>query len=517
MKSLLVFIPNNFSYEKSGYINGKVLYDHDSDSKKFYVISICTNDSQESNSELIGYYSAAENTSRRLRINDWIEITLKPGSTNDTLYYSVKNVIVDTKTVDKFSYHTVIINYDQKALIKSELFRTQNLPGNHFLDLKDILEKKIREDKVKKINYLVNCKETLLIYLSWIFLYPVLFLSKVTNKLLPILKYSTLGLHLNGWLENTKWILMTIIQDKKFSLKTLNPIVAITLDILLGVFLIRFILQNIDDRPSHVLLNNAEKAVDTLKNLVHWLMGAPAGLKLNYSFNKMLGKFFLYHIQFWWTFLVSIKPVMDFFFEVLMLFGRLGITFQIAIAADILALVSFHAYCIYVYAARLFNIQIRGLTALFRLFLGKKKNPLRERVDSCQYQADQLFVGTLLFTILLFLMPTTWVYYTVFTTLRIIIIGFGGFLTKLKFYFQVLPIYTLLCWLFNSRCVHSSVKISLKSIHEDRSSTLMMTTVRSSWLDTWVHCIPDTVNHNPPIEWKMIVRNVFWGELLYPL
>lgn len=81
-------------------------------------------------------------------------------------------------------------------------------------------------------------------------------------------------------------------------------------------------------------------------------MGAPAGLKLNYSFNKMLGKFFLYHIQFWWTFLVSIKPVMDFFFEVLMLFGRLGITFQIAIAADILALVSFHAYCIYVYAAR---------------------------------------------------------------------------------------------------------------------------------------------------------------------
>lgn len=68
---------------------------------------------------------------------------------------------------------------------------------------------------------------------------------------------------------------------------------------------------------------------------------------------------------------------------------------------------------------RLFNIQIRGLTALFRLFLGKKKNPLRERVDSCSYQADQLFVGTLMFTILLFLMPTTWVYYAVFTTVNI--------------------------------------------------------------------------------------------------
>lgn len=76
----------------------------------------------------------------------------------------------------------------------------------------------------------------------------------------------------------------------------------------------------------------------------------------------------------------------------------------------------------FILISRLFNLQMRGLTALFRLFLGKKKNPLRERVDSCQYQADQLFVGTLLFTILLFLMPTTWVYYTVFTTVIINII-----------------------------------------------------------------------------------------------
>lgn len=63
-------------------------------------------------------------------------------------------------------------------------------------------------------------------------------------------------------------------------------------------------------------------------------------------------------------------------------------------------------------------MQLKGITALFRLLLGKKKNPLRERVDSCQYQTDQLFVGTLSFTILLFLMPTTWVYYTVFTLVR---------------------------------------------------------------------------------------------------
>lgn len=101
-----------------------------------------------------------------------------------------------------------------------------------------------------------------------------------------------------------------------------------------------------------ILMYILQKVVTFLKDLINWLMGIPAGLKLNHALNNMLGKFFLYHIHMWWTFLIFMKPVMDFTFEVLVLFGKLGITFQIAIAADLLALVSFHAYCIYVYAAR---------------------------------------------------------------------------------------------------------------------------------------------------------------------
>ena len=58
---------------------------------------------------------------------------------------------------------------------------------------------------------------------------------------------------------------------------------------------------------------------------------------------------------------------------------------------------------------RLYSLQVSGLVAL-----GRKHNPLRGRVDSCQYSPDQLFVGTLAFTILLFLFPTTFMYYIVF-------------------------------------------------------------------------------------------------------
>src|SRR5690349_7707190 len=67
---------------------------------------------------------------------------------------------------------------------------------------------------------------------------------------------------------------------------------------------------------------------------------------------------------------------------------------------------------------RLYQLQVTALIALWRLFRGKKFNPLRRRVDSMNYDAQQLFLGTLLFTALLFLLPTTTVYYAVFLSVR---------------------------------------------------------------------------------------------------
>ena len=65
---------------------------------------------------------------------------------------------------------------------------------------------------------------------------------------------------------------------------------------------------------------------------------------------------------------------------------------------------------------RLYRLQFYALSSLWRLFRGKKWNVLRRRVDSARYDVDQLFIGTLLFTVLLFLLPTTLLYYVVFTT-----------------------------------------------------------------------------------------------------
>lgn len=50
-----------------------------------------------------------------------------------------------------------------------------------------------------------------------------------------------------------------------------------------------------------------------------------------------------------------------------------------------------------------------------RLASGKKWNVLRQRTDSYAYDVDQLFLGTLLFTVSAFLLPTVLTYATLFS------------------------------------------------------------------------------------------------------
>ena len=49
-------------------------------------------------------------------------------------------------------------------------------------------------------------------------------------------------------------------------------------------------------------------------------------------------------------------------------------------------------------------------------YLGKRYNVLRNRIDSWEYDMDQLLFGTILFTLLAFLFPTVLVYYALFAT-----------------------------------------------------------------------------------------------------
>lgn len=52
------------------------------------------------------------------------------------------------------------------------------------------------------------------------------------------------------------------------------------------------------------------------------------------------------------------------------------------------------------------------------LITGKRWNVLRQRTDSYAYDVDQLFLGTLLFTVSIFLLPTVAIYAALFAVVR---------------------------------------------------------------------------------------------------
>ena len=105
----------------------------------------------------------------------------------------------------------------------------------------------------------------------------------------------------------------------------------------------------------------------------------------------------------------------------------------LAMFSDLISALTIHIYSFYLASARLFHWQLTILQSLFHLFRGKKHNVLRNRIDSCDYDLDQLLVGTILFTLLFFLLPTVVVFYLNFAIARMIIISMkAGFDTMLS-------------------------------------------------------------------------------------
>lgn len=266
--NLLIFIPQTLCTERSGYVLGKVVHDTHSDLKKFYIISLRKTASKESTRSMlgvIGYYSngnnAIEEVSERKHPN-WIHIVTKPSEDGRDNEYNLMNVILNNKRIDLSAMRTLIVLYNQRALQETELFESKTASGDHFYELAGLIQSKRDELRIK--SKFVHIWETLLIYHMSLYLYLVLLLSKVTERFLPVLKYSSLGLHVHDWLENVKWMLATVVRNRNFRLKTGNYALAMVIDMALGIFVLRLLRCYIEDQPSQLLLNNAEASLDAL-------------------------------------------------------------------------------------------------------------------------------------------------------------------------------------------------------------------------------------------------------------
>ncbi|XP_061702042.1 phosphatidylinositol N-acetylglucosaminyltransferase subunit Q isoform X3 [Syngnathoides biaculeatus] len=296
-----------------------------------------------------------------------------------------------------------------------------------------------------------------------------------------------------------------------------NVFVSFLVDIGLGLFLASWLYKdNNISMIANMLVPAADHVAKELVDLLQWLMGAPAGLKMNRALDQVLGRFFLYHIHLWINYVHLLSPFMESILWYGGLSACLGLSFALSLLSDVVAFLTFHIYCFYVYGARLYCLKIYGLSSLWRLFRGKKWNVLRQRVDSCSYDLDQLFIGTLLFTILLFLLPTTALYYLVFTLLRLVIIMFQGVIHLSVDFLNSFPIFAI--GLRVCRPYRLAEGVRFRVLSEEPGSALhLLMEINPMKSSAVVHTYrTPTYSCYPKDSWGALIKKLFVGELIYP-
>lgn len=296
-----------------------------------------------------------------------------------------------------------------------------------------------------------------------------------------------------------------------------NLFVSFLIDVGLGMLLISWLYQqNRIGQLADALIPAADHIAKELEILLEWLMGAPAGLKMNKALDEVLGHFFLYHIHLWISYIHLMSPFIEMILWYVGLSACLGLTVALSIGSDIIALLTFHIYCFYVYGARIYCLKIYGLSSLWRLFRGKKWNVLRQRVDSCSYDLDQLFIGTLLFTVLLFLLPTTALYYLVFTLLRLVVVVIQGFIHLLVDLINSLPLYALGLRLCRPYVLAAGVKFDVfQKVAGKPLHLLMQINPLTYGMIIKRYRLP-TYSSYPKDSWAALCKKLFIGRLIYP-
>lgn len=160
-----------------------------------------------------------------------------------------------------------------------------------------------------------------------------------------------------------------------------------------------------------------------LRDNIGWLETFPVGFKLNVPLTRNMGQEILILMKLfeWSTFaLIGAHQHVAIFS-----FGVAGIAFGFvmlsALLFDLIRLATLHISVVTWVFGKMQKAQVHTLSSLWKLFRGKKRNVLRSRTDTLEYDSMQLLLGTVLFTTCLFLCTTILVYYTFFTVVNLFV------------------------------------------------------------------------------------------------
>ncbi|KAJ9148599.1 N-acetylglucosaminyl transferase component Gpi1 [Pleurostoma richardsiae] len=249
-----------------------------------------------------------------------------------------------------------------------------------------------------------------------------------------------------------------------------NSLWLVANDVIIGIALGSYIIDNagwVSEQISSLL---GTYTVEALQSGISWLMGWPAGLKLNGELAAFLGDLFLWVIDYWSSCIETLRPALPHIIWFIGFSSFAGASMPIALFSDLLSLLTVHIYSFYLASARIFHWQLTILISLFHLFRGKKHNVLRNRIDSCDYDLDQLLVGTILFTLLFFLLPTVVVFYLNFAVARMAIISLKAVFDTLLSFLNHFPLFALMLRVKDPRRLPGGIRFELRDTQDNRSA-----------------------------------------------
>ncbi|OCK80666.1 N-acetylglucosaminyl transferase component Gpi1 [Lepidopterella palustris CBS 459.81] len=247
-----------------------------------------------------------------------------------------------------------------------------------------------------------------------------------------------------------------------------NSLWLVANDVIIGIALGSYIIEN-----SPFVALQVDKifnvwSIEGLRRMISWLMEWPGGLKLNTELAEFLGDLFLWVIDHWAGCMAMLRPFLPGIIHFIGFSSFAGATMPISLFSDLVSLLTLHIYSFYIASARIFNWQLTIIISLFHLFRGKKRNVLRNRIDSCDYDLDQLLLGTILFTLLFFLLPTVFVFYLTFASARMAIISLKATLDTMLAFLNHFPLFALMLRIKDSRRLPGGIRFDLQDTRSAR-------------------------------------------------
>jgi len=226
--------------------------------------------------------------------------------------------------------------------------------------------------------------------------------------------------------------------------KFYNCIWLVLNDIIIGVAFGSFLCEN-NMALAQMLHAYAEYyLIECMQHALLWLNNWPAGLKLNTELSQFYCHTLLGVISIWRGILHHVAPYFPALFWIVGATGCCGMTMIVSLLSDTLNLLTVHLYLCYLLVTSAFSQQLSLVGSLWNLFRGKRFNVLRNRLDSWDYDMDQLLLGTILFTLLAFLYPTVLTYYALFAMTHLAIIMLHAALDTISALLNHFPLFALM-------------------------------------------------------------------------